>query len=162
MNNNYIPEHASFNDINKLMKEKDKINNKRPNKKIKQIFLIIMIIFFVITFIISLLKIINWNKNNQDTNEIIDSIEEEVLITEVEYNDNTELVNQEVDKTSDYWYYVNFPLIDVDITKLKEKNTDTAGWINVNNTNINYPYVHYKDNDFYFLSFKQKKFRELN
>ena len=26
------------------------------------------------------------------------------------------------DNTSDYWYYIKFPLIDVDINKLKEKN----------------------------------------
>ena len=32
---------------------------------------------------------------------------------------------------------------------MKEKNADTVGWINVNNTNINYPYVQYKDNDYY-------------
>ncbi len=46
-------------------------------------------------------------------------------------DENTELVNKEENTTSDYWYYIKFPLIDVDLNKLKEKNSDTVGWINV-------------------------------
>ena len=41
------------------------------------------------------------------------------------------------------------PLIDVDIDKLINQNKDTVGWINVNNTNINYPFVQTKDNKYY-------------
>ena len=33
--------------------------------------------------------------------------------------------------------------------ELKRQNSDTVGWINVNNTNINYPFVHTSNNDFY-------------
>ena len=64
------------------------------------------------------------------------------------------------DNTSDYWYYIKFPLIDVDINKLKEKNSDTVGWINVNNTNINYPYVQGKDNNYYLDHSFNKKYNE--
>ena len=74
----------------------------------------------------------------------------------------TEEVNEEVneEETSDYWYYIKFPLIDVDITELKEKNSDTVGWINVNNTNINYPYVQGKDNNYYLDHSFDKKYNE--
>ena len=33
--------------------------------------------------------------------------------------------------------------------KLLSINDDTVGWLTVNNTNIDYPVVHYKDNDYY-------------
>ena len=76
-------------------------------------------------------------------------------------DDNTELVNDtNEEETSDYWYYIKFPLIDVDINKLKEKNSDTVGWINVNNTNINYPYVQGKDNNYYLDHSFNKKYNE--
>ncbi len=74
---------------------------------------------------------------------------EPIFSKEKEDDENTELVNKEEDITSDYWYYITFPLINVDIQKLKEKNGDTIGWINVNNTNINYPYVQSSDNNYY-------------
>ena len=40
-------------------------------------------------------------------------------------------------------------LIDVDFTQLKQKNSDTVGWIRVHGTNINYPFVQTNDNEFY-------------
>ena len=42
-------------------------------------------------------------------------------------------------------------LIDVDFSDLKEVNTDIVGWIQVNGTNINYPYVQ-TDNNTYYLT----------
>jgi len=153
MKKSHIPKHASVNDINNLIKE-------NKSNKIKKIFLILLLIFFLITFIASLYKIINWNKFNLDTKKVIDNIQEEIEITEIKDNENTELINEEKDLNSDYWYYVKIPFIDVDITKLKEKNSDTVGWINVNNTNINYPYVHYKDNDFYLNHSYDKSINE--
>ena len=40
-------------------------------------------------------------------------------------------------------------MVSADFTKLKKKNKDTVGWIYVNNTNINYPFVQTKDNEYY-------------
>ena len=40
-------------------------------------------------------------------------------------------------------------LLDVDFNNLKELNNDVKGWIQVKGTNINYPFVQYKDNDYY-------------
>ena len=40
-------------------------------------------------------------------------------------------------------------LIDVDFDELKKMNPDTKGWINVNGTNINYPFVQSSDNRYY-------------
>ena len=40
-------------------------------------------------------------------------------------------------------------LINVDFKELKQTNKDTKGWIKVNGTNINYPFVQAKNNDYY-------------
>ena len=40
-------------------------------------------------------------------------------------------------------------LIDVNFKDLKKINSDTKGWIQVNGTNINYPFVQTNNNDFY-------------
>jgi len=41
-------------------------------------------------------------------------------------------------------------MIDVDLSNLKEMNKDTVGWIQVNGTNINYPFVQ-GSNNFYYI-----------
>ena len=113
-----------------------------------------MIIIFCV------LKLFLWGKDNRKTSNIVDDVYENININEIVDNENTELIGEDSDKNSDYWYYIKFPLIDVDIDKLKEKNSDTVGWINVNNTNINYPYVQYKDNDYYLTHSYDKSYNE--
>ena len=62
-------------------------------------------------------------------------------------------------KTRD-WYYITFPLINVDFKELKVKNNDTVGWINVNNTNINYPFVQTDNNNYYLTHSFDKTYNE--
>ena len=159
-NLNYI----NTNDDNIL----DTINNDRNNKKKKRkkkknttwIFVILFSIFISI-IVFCLIKIFIWGKDNKDTSKVINDITNAVNVTLRDDDDNTELVNDtNEEETSDYWYYIKFPLIDVDITELKEKNSDTVGWINVNNTNINYPFVQGKDNSYYLSHSFDKKYNE--
>lgn len=121
----------------------------RMNMKNKVIFLVVRILFFIFLgiFIFSGYKFILWIVDNKNTKNNISEIND-VNIKTVN-DEDTELVNEDEDKNSDYWYYTKFSLIDVDIKSLKEKNSDTVGWINVNNTNINYPFVQYSDNEYY-------------
>ena len=44
--------------------------------------------------------------------------------------------------------------------ELKKKNPDTVGWIKVDNTNINYPYVQTTDNSFYLNHSFDKSYNE--
>ena len=101
-----------------------------------RLFLIIIIFVFTVILVFSLTKIKIWLKDRNNNNDVIDKITEEVKIDEIKDDDNTELINSDKEeKTSDYWYYVNFPLINVDFNNLKKINDETVGWINVNNTN---------------------------
>lgn len=141
----------------------DKNNKKRKRKKKKNTTWIFVILFsiFISIIVFCLIKIFIWGKDNKDTSKVINDITNAVNVTLRDDDDNTELVNDtNEEETSDYWYYIKFPLIDVDITELKDKNSDTVGWINVNNTNINYPFVQTKDNSYYLNHSFDKKYNE--
>lgn len=121
----------------------------KKKKKWKKWVLIFLTLVFIVVLVYSLLKILFWFKDNMDMSSVIKEISENIEVEEVIDDENTELVNEEEDELSDYWYYIIFPLINVDIGNLKVKNKDTVGWINVNNTNINYPFVQANDNYYY-------------
>ena len=139
-------------------------NKKRPHKKQKKkknFILIFLFIVFLTFFTISTLKISFWHKDNKKTNEITEEIETITDIEEVIEEENIELVNEEKEEPqSDYWYYITFPLIQVDFNELIKKNSDTVAWIQVNNTNINYPVVKTTNNDYYLNRSYDKQYNE--
>ena len=109
------------------------------------------------------MRFVKWEVENRIIENQIVSIYEDVNVVEVvsagAITDVSDLpiVEEEKEeevpiptvKPNDYWYYMSMSLLDVDFTELKKKNSDTAGWIQVNGTNINYPYVHTTDNEYY-------------
>lgn len=127
-------------------------------KKVKLFIWIIFATIFLSILLISATKIILWKIDSNNTNNQINEIKD--LTNEIEDNENTELINQPDDKNSDYWYYIKFPLINVDFNELKKKNNETVAWINVNNTNINYPVVQTDNNDFYLNHSYNKEYNE--
>ena len=153
-------DHSKYYIVEEPKKESPKgKKNTRKRKNKKWPWVLLMIVLFAI-IVVCLEKIVFWLKDNKTTSEVVNDITNNTNIEEKKDDENTELVNKEENTTSDYWYYIKFPLIDVDINKLKEKNSDTVGWINVNNTNINYPYVQGKDNNYYLDHSFNKKYNE--
>ncbi len=94
------------------------------------ILYIILICLFVILFI-SLKNIFKWIEDNKKTKEMLNVIEDNSTVEVIE-DDESGLIN-------------------VDLNDLKNINSDTVGYIKVNNTNINYPVVQ-TDNNTYYLS----------
>ncbi len=91
---------------------------------------ILEVIVLVLLLSFSTTKIITWNEENTETQEIIKEL-------------NTLKDRQNVTPS---------------IKALKKKNKDTIGWIKVNNTNIDYPFVQSKDNNYYLThNFNKKK-----
>lgn len=125
------------------------MKKKKKKLTLKIWILIIFSSIFLSICLISLINILFWMDDNKKTKDIVEEIQDKVTIEQKEDNEETEFINKPLDTNSDYWYYSTFPLIDVNFAELKKKNSDTIGWINVNNTNINYPVVHYSDNDYY-------------
>lgn len=145
--------------LNDIMEERKSIVVKKRKPKLWVWIVILSMLMAIIVF--CLFKVFSWKLDNNKTEDIINDINNNVNIIEREDDSDTEIIgNDKEEVTSDYWYYIKFPLIDVDITKLKEKNKDTIGWINVNNTNINYPYVQTTNNSYYLNHSFDKSYNE--
>lgn len=131
--------------------------NRKKNKKKKLIINIILSVIAIASFItaaISIYNIYEWKIDNDKTKKQVSELQGKTDIKEeVVSNDseNVEIVEQEEvpAKSNPYWDYIYMPMIDVDFNELKALNPDTVGWIKVNGTIINYPFVQAKDNKYY-------------
>ena len=119
--------------------------------KWKNIILILIIITSIITLLISIFNIIKWKIDSNKTNYEITNIQENINVQEIQDTENTEIIEPviEVPKENPYWDYINMNMINVDFNGLKRTNPDVVGWLKVNGTNINYPFVQSSDNDYY-------------
>lgn len=131
------------------------IENHKKKKKLilKKKFVVLFLLFFIFLSLFSSYNIIRWSIDAKNTEKQIEEIHEIVEIKETTDSTETEIVNppkEEVKKENPYWDYIKMNLINVDFTKLKEKNNDIVGWIQVSGTNINYPFVQ-TDNNTYYL-----------
>ena len=119
--------------------------------KWKNIILILIIITSSITLLISIFNIIKWKIDSNKTNYEITNIQENINVEEIQDTKNTEIIEPviEVPKENPYWDYINMNMINVDFNGLKRTNPDVVGWLKVNGTNINYPFVQSSDNDYY-------------
>ena len=129
-----------------------KNKSNKPNKKKKNILLSFFLLICIALFIYSAVQILKWYKDSKSIKDELSTLNEVVTITETVAEDDkkTEVVeSKEEKKSSPYWDYIKMNLIDVDFTDLKKKNSDVKGWIQVNGTNINYPFVQTSNNDYY-------------
>ncbi len=129
---------------------------KEEPHKLRTLIVYLLITISFIMFIYSFLNIGAWYidciSSNKLMNDITDlvNVDGEILKSEEEY--------KKENNRSDYFEYIKTNFIDVDLNKLKSINEDTAGWILVPNTNVNYPFVKYTDNSYYLNhSFDKKK-----
>ena len=125
--------------------------NNKIKLKWKNIILILIFLILFITLNISIYNIIKWKLDSNKTNEEINIIQENANIEEVQDNKGTEIIKQaeKIPKENPYWDYIKMNMIDVNFDNLKKINSDVVGWIKVNGTNINYPFVQSKDNKYY-------------
>lgn len=130
--------------------------------KFKNLLFILVIITLIIILTISIFNIIKWKLDSNKTNEEINNIQKNINVEEVEDTDNTEIVEpvEEIPKENPYWDYINMNMINVDFNKLKITNKDVIGWLKVNGTNINYPFVQAKDNKYYLTHSFNKSYNE--
>lgn len=152
---------------NVVIKKRKKIN-------VKNLCLLIFFLVMLIVFLFSLIKVIMWIIDNNNTNDIIKKVANTYEISEKSY-DNEVIINE--NEKDIYFDYMNLKFIDVDINKLKTFNQDTIGFIKVMGTNINYPFVQTIDNDYYlnrsydktynnagwiFLDYRNNEFNDKN
>ena len=145
--------------MKKKKKEKagQEIESTKKRKKIntKNIVLIVIFIISLSLLIFSGIKIWNWYQDSKNTEEQNKEIQNIVEIKDVEDDtiptEELEIVQQEeeIPESNPYWDYIKMNLIDVNFNDLKAINNETVGWVQVNGTNINYPFVQTSDNKYY-------------
>ena len=87
--------------------------------KLKRIIKLIGVIAIILLLSFNVKKIIKWKKDSNEINNILEK-------------ENPKIINKENNKEHN-----------------KENNKDIVGWLKVNNTNIDYPFVRHKDNKYY-------------
>lgn len=120
----------------------------QKRKRRKKLIWTIILIISILTVILCIIKIFFWNKDNQK----IDKIEKEIntkKIVKEKKSETAQNINPPENKNDDYWYYINMDMMSVNFDDLKQKNSDTVGFIKVNGTNVNYPIVQSNDNSYY-------------
>lgn len=108
-----------------------KISNKKNN-----IFSIIVVILLTGVLVFSTIEVIKYIVDNKQNKKI-----EEEISNFVEYTEETTNNEEQEDNTSNKY--------NIDFTTLKEKNSDTAGFLKVNGTNIENIVVKGNDNSYY-------------
>lgn len=96
---------------------------KIKRKKKRNPFIFILTIIFIGIFIFSLSKIILWYQDNQKSQNILETLEENI--------------EEDNDKYK------------IDFERLQKENPDTVAFIKVKGTNIEYPIVKSTDNEYY-------------
>ena len=132
---------------------------KKRKIKWKNVFLALFVLICLVGLGTSIFNIIKWKIEAKTTNNQIETAQKVVKPVEIIDNDKIEIIEQEkVPLDNPYWEYVQMNLIDVDFNDLKNINPSTIGWIQVNGTNINYPFVQTNDNKYYLNhSFNKSK-----
>lgn len=126
-----------------------KVKSRKKNKLNVIVSFIIMIVC-VTTLCFSIKNIFNWKKDSINTDKVTKKIDDVVEVLDVDDNEKTEIIEQEeIPEFNPYWDYIKMNLIHVNFNELKEINDDTKGWIKVNGTNVNYPFVQASNNDYY-------------
>jgi len=118
---------------------------KRQRIKWKNVIAVFVLLICLIIFIVSSVNIFEWKDNSDNTKKQLDDISKIIQVEEV--NDNTVIIEQEeeIDKANPYWDYIQMNLINVDFMELTLINNQTKGWIQVNGSNVNYPFVNASD-----------------
>ena len=110
-----------------------KKESKNSNKKI---IAFILLLLFITLFIFSGIKIINYIKDSKKNEKVFDDIAKDIIIVETQEDNNYE------NSSEDNKYKIDFE-------SLKQKNSDTVGFVKVNGTDIEHIVVKGKDNDYY-------------
>lgn len=124
----------------------------KKKRRLKKLNLLIFILGVLCTIGLSIatINIIKWKLDSNKTKDELNDIQNIAEVKEKKDDENVEIIEQEeIPSSNPYWDYIKMNLIDVNFNELKNINSSTVGWIQVNGTNINYPFVQTNDNKYY-------------
>lgn len=110
---------------NDIEESKNRSRRNRSSKKQKVFTFTIIQLILIGMIAFSGYKIYKWYIDNRKSNELIEDIKESAGVSETDEDTK------------------------IDFVSLKEKNIDTVAWVKVEGTDIDYPVVQAKNNDYY-------------
>lgn len=129
-------------------KTKEVIDKILKQNKIEKYACLSVLVVSALVFTISSYKLAIWQNENNKIKKISGNISNIADVTEVKESDNSSDNNIEV-VSDDYFKYKDVSMLDVNFNELLKQNSDTKGWIKVEGTNVNYPFVQSSDNEYY-------------
>ena len=127
------------------------MTKKKYRLKKKNFIQFIFLILCIVLMIFLAIQIIGWFLDNEKTNEILHKVQNEIVVEQVDIKDaEVRVQDEDVISSEDlYWQFIDTDFLSVDLSKLKDDNEDVVGFLQVLNTNINYPFVQTTDNSYY-------------
>ncbi len=136
--------------------------SKKIDIKKKNSFFLLLIMIAGTMLFYSLFQIINWKKDNDQIQKEMEQIKKETIIKEVSSEEAENTTSRQEDSTTleddsenkkttfdPYWDFMKYNYLEVDFSNLAKMNSEVVAWLSVNGTNINYPVVQHKDNEYY-------------
>lgn len=118
----------------------------KSKSKVEKIIVNMILIILIGISIYSGGKVILWIRNDKETKKIEEELLTKVVVPEEPNKANAQEVAQEESRTK------------IDFTKLEEINTDIFAWIKIEGTNINYPILQGKTDEYYLERNIYKKY----
>lgn len=129
--------------------------------KWKNICILFLFFAFFVGFAFSIYNVIKWKIDNNNINKQVNNIYDKVKVNEINDNYKTKIIGDKtILKSNPYWDFIKIKLIDVNLSELKLINNSTVGWIKVNGTNINYPFVQNSNNKYYLTHSFDKSYNQ--
>lgn len=127
--------------ISKFTKSKRKIPN-------------LILSLSIITYLLCIFILTRWYVQNERLKKFANSMgQQETAIIEIESDinqtDEYQDISNNINSSSNYSTLNDDSYLNVNLNYYINKNSETIGWIQIKGTNINYPIVQHKDNDYY-------------
>ena len=122
---------------------------RKAKSRVKLVISCIVALVCVVGLCYSGYRIYEWVVDSAKTQTQTTKINDVATAVEITDSDDTKVISAGEPDDAPYWKYLHTKLIDVDLDELRTINSDTAGWIQLGGTNINYPYVQASNNEFY-------------
>lgn len=145
-------------------------------KKVRILINIVLVIALLFGSYKVISKVLDYKKADKVYDDIkkIKETREKQLVSKAQSNDNYKVGNSEVDDNKEVKPYIHYNKTTLDLSDI---NKDYRGWINIDGTNIDYPVLQAKDNNYYlkkdinknylpsgsiFLDYRNNRFEDSN
>ncbi len=138
---------------------KEREKQKNVNTGRLRVGIIIFRIISLIIIIICVKVLITWNKENKENSNVLSELqndqniqEDSVDIGDIENPSDEENSNEDEESDDEV------KLVTTDFEDLLNQNKDTVAWVYIASTNINFPVVQAKDNNYYLKKNFKKEY----